>query len=178
MMICRAASRTASSAEEGSRTMMRPGLPWSSTPETSTLFIKVSSMSWAPPSPASAWAGAAAHPVALRSERNQQLGGLRSGGAEPVRGAGIELGSLARLQNQVERTKPQPQVPGEQVHPLVAFVALLVAVTLGRWDEHLIGPQTARSPGQRDERAAVTSHGPSADTRIARLGHADEFVEH
>src|SRR5258708_18555331 len=236
MMICRAASRTASSAGEGSRTMRRPGLPWSSTPETSTLFIKVSSMSRAPPSPASAWAGgtrsrplassvtrskrssarstlprysaeasgrnggssllerpdvhadepaepfgqsgesgrrkggrwaategtgaaaarnlagrsrrvqagprsdgghlsparagADVHPLALRSEQNQQFGGLRSGAAEPVRGAGIELGSLARLQNQVELTEPPPQPPGEQLHPPAAYPALLLAPLL------------------------------------------------
>src|SRR5215469_3067290 len=58
-MIPRAASRTSSPVGDGSRTMMRPALPLSHSPERPTLFIKVSSTRFAPPSATSTWAAGA-----------------------------------------------------------------------------------------------------------------------
>jgi hypothetical protein len=50
MTICRAESRTASPAGDPSQTTMRPSLPWSES-DRATLFRKVSSTRFAPPSP-------------------------------------------------------------------------------------------------------------------------------
>ena len=48
------------------------------------------------------------HALALRPEQDQQLGGLRSVAAEPVRDAGVELGGFARLHDKVVLGEPQP----------------------------------------------------------------------
>jgi 2-polyprenyl-6-methoxyphenol hydroxylase-like FAD-dependent oxidoreductase len=48
------------------------------------------------------------HALALRPEQGQQLGGLGPGAAEPVRDAGVELGGLARLHDEVVLGEPQP----------------------------------------------------------------------
>jgi hypothetical protein len=48
------------------------------------------------------------HPLALRSEQDQQLGGFGPGGAEPVRDTGVEFGSLARLHDEVVLGEAQP----------------------------------------------------------------------
>jgi len=65
------------------------------------------------------------------------LGGLRPGTAEPVRGAGVELGGFPRLHDEVVLAEPQPQPAGQHVHPLISLVALLVAFGLTRRDGHL-----------------------------------------
>src|SRR5215471_10825451 len=89
--------------------------------------------------------------LALGPEQDQHLGGLRPGAAEPVRGAGVELGGFARLHDEVMLAKPQPQPAGEHVHPLVALVALLIALGLARRDVHLVGADPAGLAGQWDE---------------------------
>jgi len=48
------------------------------------------------------------HPLALRPEQHQQLGGLRPGAAEPVRDPGVELGGFPRLHDEVVVGEPQP----------------------------------------------------------------------
>jgi 2-polyprenyl-6-methoxyphenol hydroxylase-like FAD-dependent oxidoreductase len=48
------------------------------------------------------------HPLALRPEQDQQLGGLRPGAAEPVRDPGVELGGFPRLHDEVVLGEPQP----------------------------------------------------------------------
>jgi 2-polyprenyl-6-methoxyphenol hydroxylase-like FAD-dependent oxidoreductase len=48
------------------------------------------------------------HPLALRPEQDQQLGGLRPGTAEPVRDPGVELGGFPRLHDEVVLGEPQP----------------------------------------------------------------------
>jgi hypothetical protein len=48
------------------------------------------------------------HPLALRPEQDQQLGGLGPGGAEPVRDARVEFGGLARLHDEVVLGEAQP----------------------------------------------------------------------
>ena len=49
-----------------------------------------------------AWPCAHVHALALAAEQRQELDGLAGdGGAEPVRGAGVELGDLARFEDEV-----------------------------------------------------------------------------
>ena len=121
------------------------------------------------------------HALALRAEEHQHLGGLGTGAAEPVRDAGVELGDLAGLHGEVVLGEPQAQPPGQDVHPLVALVGLLlhVAVPAGRgWrDDHLVRPRSARPLSQRDERAAMAAERLHADARVARRGRADEIIE-
>ncbi len=58
--------------------------------------------------------------------RTSSSAGSVAGGAEPVRDARVELGGLARLHDEIVLGEPQPQLPGQHVHPLVALVALLL----------------------------------------------------
>jgi 2-polyprenyl-6-methoxyphenol hydroxylase-like FAD-dependent oxidoreductase len=48
------------------------------------------------------------HPLALRPEQDQQLGGLGPRAAEPVRDPRVELGGLPRLHDEVVLGEPQP----------------------------------------------------------------------
>jgi len=119
------------------------------------------------------------HALALRAEEHQHLGSLGTGAAEPVRYAGVELGDLAGLHDEVVLGEPQPQPPGQDVHPLVALVGLLLGVVVGRgWrDDHLVRPWPARPLCQRDDRAAMAAERPQADAWVARRGRADEVIE-
>ena len=49
------------------------------------------------------------HALTLRPEQDQQFGGFGPGGAEPVRDAGVELGGLARLHDEVVVGEPQSE---------------------------------------------------------------------
>ena len=69
----------------------RPGRMHAVTGYLSELFGEPGSVPAARPGPD-------VHPLALRAEQAQHLGGLVAGAAEPVRHAGVELGGLARLQ--------------------------------------------------------------------------------
>jgi len=116
----------------------------------------------------------------LRAEERQHLGGLAIGTAEPVRHAGVELGDLARLHDEVVLAQPQSQSPGQDVHPLVALVGLLLDVGIagrGGRDDHLVRPGPAWPPRQRDERAAIALDRPHLYPRVTRRGRADEVVE-
>jgi hypothetical protein len=121
------------------------------------------------------------HALALRAEEHQQLGRLGTGAAKPVRDAGVELGDLAGLHDEVVLGEPQPQPPGQDVHPLIALVGLLldVAVVAGRgWrDDDLVRPRPARPLRQRNERAAMAAERLQADARVARRGRADQVIE-
>ncbi len=64
--------------------------------------------------------------------RDEQFGGLRASAAEPVRGAGVELGGLADLHDEVEIGEPQPDAAGQHVHPFVALVGPQFGFGLGR----------------------------------------------
>ncbi len=107
--------------------------------------------------------GADVHAFALGPEQDEQFGRSWAGAAEPVRGAGVELGGLGGLQDEVELGEPQPDAAGQHVHPFIALVGAQVGVGLGGREEHLVGTQPARPLGQRDEGAAVAAHGPCPD---------------
>jgi hypothetical protein len=51
------------------------------------------------------------HALALRAEEHKQFDDPRADAAEPVRDAGIELGGLAGLHDEVMLGEPQPQPP-------------------------------------------------------------------
>jgi thioredoxin reductase len=94
-----------------------------------------------------------------------------------MRRMGVELGDLARLHDEIEFTEPQPKLAGEHVHPLVAFVALQLRLRLAGRHEHLVGLNTPRPPGERDQRAAVALHRLGPDARIAGRRRSDQLVE-
>jgi hypothetical protein len=48
------------------------------------------------------------HALALRAEEHQHLGGLRPRVAEPMRNAGVELGDLTGLHDEVVLGQSQP----------------------------------------------------------------------
>src|SRR5579859_6353087 len=70
--------------------------------------------------------------LALRPEQRQHLGRLRPSRTEPMRRASVEFGHLAGLHDEVVLAQSQPQAAGQNVHPLVALVGLLLAGRLAR----------------------------------------------
>src|SRR5215469_8322903 len=125
----------------------------------------------------SARAGADVHAFTLGPEQDEQFGGFWAGAAEPVRGAGVELGGLAGLHDEVKLGEAQPDAAGQHVHPLVALVGSQFGFALGGWEEHLVGAQPAGPLGQRDEGPAVAAYWLRPDTGVARRWRADELVE-
>jgi len=72
---------------------------------------------------------------ALLAEQAEELDGFGSGGAEPVRCAGVELGRFAGGEHQLVLSKHEAKTPVEHVQPLVALVGLefgLLAAAAGR----------------------------------------------
>jgi hypothetical protein len=120
------------------------------------------------------------HALALRAEQRQHLSRLGASAAEPVRDAGVELCDLAGRHDEVVLGQPQPQSPGQDVHPLVTLVGLLLDVGLvgrsGR-NDHLVRPWPGRPLRQRNERPAIALERPQPDAWVARRGSADEVVE-
>src|SRR5215469_15121990 len=115
----------------------------------------------------SARAGADVHAFTLGPEQDEQFGGFWAGAAEPVRGAGVELGGLAGLHDEVKLGEAQPDAAGQHVHPLVALVGSQFGFALGGWEEHLVGAQPAGPLGQRDEGPAVAAYWLRPDTGVA-----------
>jgi hypothetical protein len=56
-------------------------------------------------------------------------------------------------------------------------MTLLLPGRLARWGDHLVGPDPAWLPGQRDQRPAAPPHRPGPDARVTRIRRADEFVQ-
>lgn len=68
--------------------------------------------------------GAYVHAFTLSPEEAEEFRGAVTGAAKPLRHAGVELRGLARPQHQVLLAQNEPQPPGQNVDPLVAFVDL------------------------------------------------------
>jgi hypothetical protein len=68
----------------------RPGLPWSPSPDRSTLSSKVSSTRFAPPSPTSTWAaGADSRPLVSSVTRSRRSSARRMPATLPRRGTSV-----------------------------------------------------------------------------------------
>ncbi len=65
---------------------------------------------------------------ALAAEQAQQLDRPVADAAEPVRDPRIELGGLARMQDEILIAEHQPQLAVQDVEPLIAFVGLRLGV--------------------------------------------------
>src|ERR671912_1436692 len=116
--------------------------------------------------------------LALRSEETEDLHRLRSGTAEPVRYAGVELGRFTGGQGQVVVAQPQPGPPGQHVEPLVALMALQVdGPRAAARDDQLVRAESAGLRGERHDRHAVSSLWALMHPRIARWRRADQLVE-
>src|ERR1700733_4721353 len=94
-------------------------------------------------------------PLTLRPEQAEQLGRLIARAAEPVRDPGVELGRLARLENDVPVAEHQPEPTIEDVEPVVALVGLQIGLLPAVRDQQLERLHPARPPGERDHRLAV-----------------------
>ena len=60
----------------------------------------------------------------MLAEEAEELDGVLVGGAEPVRGAGVELGGLAGAEDEVVLGEDEAESAVEDVDPLVALVGL------------------------------------------------------
>ena len=116
------------------------------------------------------------HTLTGPAEDAQHLCGSGSGGSEPVRHLGVELGCLADTEHEVLITEDQPHVAREDVEPLEPVVGAGSRSRLRGRDHDLPGLDT---PGmrQRHDGPAVHPSRSEADSRIAHLRGADQVVE-
>jgi len=75
-----------------------------------------------------AWLGSYVQAFALGAEQAEHFGGAWPGGAEPVGGAGVELGDLPGGEDHVVVAEEQAQPAGQDVQPVVALVRALLAL--------------------------------------------------
>ena len=109
--------------------------------------------------PLAARSGANVDAFTFSAEDAQDLRGSVSCCAEPVWDLGVELCDLSRLHRDVVVSDDEPQLPGEHVEPLVAFVtAKLRAAAFGR-DDHLPCVRTAWLAGERHDDAVARFSG-------------------
>src|SRR5689334_8529951 len=124
--------------------------------------------------------GADVGAFALLADEAEVLDGTGAGGAEPVRGAGVELGGFAWLEEEIVLAEDQAERAVEHVDPVVALVGPQFGyrvVVAGRADE-LVGLDPAGPAGQgQDDRAVTGGDGAQVDAGIAGRRGVDEFVE-
>ena len=119
------------------------------------------------------------HSLSLRTEKAEQLDGLRAGPVEPVRQPRVELGCLARFQHEVVLAKHEAQPAAQDVQPLIALMHLQVRLVEApaRWDDELVRLQPAGSASQWQNGHPVARSGLGVDTRVGGGPWADQLIE-
>ena len=98
-------------------------------------------------------------------------------GAEPVRCAGVEVGDLARPENQIPVADDEADPPAEHVDPLGSVMRAPLAGTRLEGHHDLPRLYPAGVAAQRDHDAPVPAPRPQLHARIPELGGADEVVQ-
>src|SRR5215469_12846632 len=83
-------------------------------------------------------AGTQVGAFALTAEEAQHLDGAPASAAEPVRDLRTELGGLAGLQDQVLVAQHKPELPVQDVEPLVTLMRLQRRRVTTRGDDQLV----------------------------------------
>lgn len=103
-----------------------------------------------------------------------------AGGAEPVRGSGVELHGFAGPEDQVMFTEDEAQGAVEDIGPVVAVVGaqLRLLSIPPRGEDELVGLNTAWPARERQDRRPVcTGDGSQIEPGVAGRRCIDEFVE-
>lgn len=118
--------------------------------------------------------------LTLAAEESEAFHRAFPGGAEPVRGGGVELSRLTRVQGHVLIPRDQTQFTVEHVHPVVAFVdvqAQLSSAAVGGFAE-LVSLDSAGASGQRqDHGLAADGQRAQVDARVAGGRGVDKLIE-
>ena len=115
--------------------------------------------------------------LAVSAEQAQDFHRPITGGSEPVRDLGVELGDFARAHGDVVVGEDQPQLAAQDVQPLVALVGAKIRFAGFRRDHHLPRMHAARLLRQRHDGATATLLWSQPDPRIPDLGGVHELVE-
>jgi hypothetical protein len=86
----------------------------------------------------------------LLADEAEKFHGSCAGGSEPVRGAGVELGGLARLEDDVVLAEDESESAVEDECPVVALVGAQVGfgIVSPGGDDELVGLDATWSAGQ------------------------------
>jgi hypothetical protein len=107
----------------------------------------------------------------------EDLSGLFSRAAEPVRYRGVELGDLPRSKHPIAITHDESHLPGKDVDPFVTVVSPRLRPHLARRDDDLLCLHTVGLPGQLNDCPALDVSCFEPDPRIADLRGADQIIE-
>ena len=117
------------------------------------------------------------HPLPLPTEETQQLHWFTVRATEPVRQPGVELCDLPGTQVQIVLGQHQTQPPRQDVQPLVPLVRTRLGLPSVPWQDHLVRLQRAGLAGQRYVGHGLPALRAEPNSRVSRLGCADELVQ-
>jgi hypothetical protein len=118
--------------------------------------------------------------LALFPDQAEEFDGAGAGGAEPVRGEGVELRGFASREHEVGFAENETERAVEDVDPVVAFVCTQVRLLfiLSRREDELVGLDSSRPPRERQDRRPVCPRdGSQVDARVAGWWRIHELVE-
>lgn len=118
--------------------------------------------------------------LALFPDEAEEFHGAGAGGAEPVRGAGVELRGFAGLEHEVVFAENETERAVEDVDPVVAFVCTQVRLLFifSRREDELVGLDSSRPARERQDRRPVCARdGSQVDARVAGSWRIKELVE-
>lgn len=118
--------------------------------------------------------------LALASDEAEVLDRAGAGGAEPVRGAGVELGGLTGLQDQVLVAEHQAEGAVQHIGPIEPFVGAQVRgrVIAAPGEDELVGLDASGATGERDDdRPVAAGQGAEVDSGVGGARRIDEGVE-
>jgi hypothetical protein len=116
----------------------------------------------------------------LFADEAEELDGTGAGGPEPMRRAGVELGDLSCVEDEVVLAEDQAESAVEDVNPVVALMRAQVRflVVAADGEDELVRLDAAGPAGQGDDRRSVTAaNGAQVDAGVPGGRRVDEFVE-
>jgi len=125
----------------------------------------------------SAGLGADVHTFPLLSEQAQDLGGVVTGAAEPVRYVRVELGDLSGPEDQIMAPEKESHAAGQDVQPLMPFVRTQLRLDLRCGDDDLPSLHAAGLLGERDDGPPPGALRLEPQAGVADFGGADEVVQ-
>ncbi len=110
------------------------------------------------------------------TEQTEDLDGLVTCGAEPVRKPCVELSHLARAHCDVMLAEDQSHLAGQHVQPFVALMSAKLGLVALRRDDDFPGVLTRGLSGQWDDESALAHPRTRPDSGVADLRCPDQLV--
>lgn len=118
--------------------------------------------------------------LALASDEAEVFDRPSTGRPEPVRGASVELGGLASLQEQILVAEHQSEGAVQHIGPVEPFMGAQVwdRIVSARREDELERLDTAWATCERDDdRPVTTGHGTEIDSRIGGARRVDKGIQ-